>query len=45
MDDFNKLLNEELKKPEFKQEWEKLELITPPNIWDIIWWSNKIYYR
>jgi predicted transcriptional regulator len=26
MDDFNKLLNEELKNPEFKQEWEKLEL-------------------
>ena len=31
MDDFNKLLNEELENPEFKQEWEKLELITPPN--------------
>ena len=26
MDDFNKLLNKELKNPEFKQEWEKLEL-------------------
>ena len=26
MDDFNKLLNEELKNPEFRQEWEKLEL-------------------
>lgn len=25
MDDFNKLLNEELENPEFKQEWEKLE--------------------
>ncbi len=26
MDDFNKLLNEELENPEFKQEWEELEL-------------------
>jgi len=26
MDDFNKLLNEELKNLDFKQEWEKLEL-------------------
>jgi predicted transcriptional regulator len=26
MDVFNKLLNEELKNPEFKQEWKKLEL-------------------
>jgi len=26
MDDFQKLLNEELKNPEFKQEWDNLEL-------------------
>ena len=26
MDDFQKLLNEELKNPEFKQEWNNLEL-------------------
>jgi len=26
MDDFNKLLKEELKNPEFKQEWDNLEL-------------------
>ena len=26
MDDFNKQLNEELKNPDFRQEWEKLEL-------------------